>query len=98
MRDKEMDDIWNNRQYIFMIPNKVAFDNRLTIDDLRIYMLIRSFMYESPIAIMNIYNMLINVILIHKTTFKNCVKRLIENDYIEEEEKDRKICLKIKFK
>lgn len=93
-----MYEIWASRRYIFMIPDNVAFDTILTIDDLRIYMLIRAFMYETSPAIIDLYNMLINVVKIHRLTFNNCIKRLIEEGYIEEEEINGKICLKVKFK
>jgi hypothetical protein len=40
---KEMDEIWNNRQYIYSIPEKILFDTELTLNDLRIYCVVGSY-------------------------------------------------------
>jgi uncharacterized membrane protein YukC len=42
-KNKEMDEILNNRYYIYSIPENILFDADLTINELRIYFIVSSY-------------------------------------------------------
>lgn len=42
-KNKEMDEILNNRTYIYSIPENILFDADLTINELRIYFIVSSY-------------------------------------------------------
>lgn len=94
-RDEEMDEIWNNRDYIYSIPEKILFDVTLTVEDLRVYALIRSLMdfrgYISPtdreinfISFTGYFspdNKLTEALKMKEKEVIDCVNKLIEKDY-----------------
>lgn len=96
--DIEMDEIWNNRQMLFYIQEKVVFDRCLTGDDLRIYMLIQ--LSVNRITYKNVietYNQLSLGWKINKLRFNNCIHRLIRRGYIEKYEVNGKMYLKTEY-
>lgn len=81
MSDKAFNEIWKERQYIYSIPEKILFDAELTLSDLRIYCVVRSYgsMSEDFLKekLDNFY---------YESSIENSIKMLLAKRYLVEEE------------
>ena len=71
-----------HREYIYHMPETVAFDKSLSSTDLRIYMIIRSFMdARKPMYASN--NWIAEKLGVERRTIITCINRLVSKGYIE---------------
>lgn len=74
-----------HREFIYNLPETIFFDTDLTINDLRVYGVIRSFMDTRGDAYPS-NNWIARRLQIHRTTAITCINRLIGKDYIVKED------------
>lgn len=84
MSDKKFNEIWKEQQYIYSIPEKILFDAELTLSDLRIYCVVRSyegiredFLKEQKGKLENFY---------YESSIEDSIKMLLAKRYLVEEE------------
>lgn len=95
MRNEKTDNIFNNRQYLYTVPEKILLDKTLTIHDLRVYMVIRSLMDGQ------MHECLYNNYVGDKCNIDEkrglfCINKLLRKDYLSIEEIDGQRYLRIK--
>ena len=90
-----MEEIFDNRQYLYVIPEKVLFDSDLNLNDLKVYALIRSasdfYGYVSPtdrdvnfLSFMGHFspdNFLMKALNMEEKMILECINKLIDKDY-----------------
>ena len=74
-----------HREFVYNLPETIFFDTDLTINDLRVYGVIRSFMDTRGDAYPS-NNWIARRLNIHRTTAITCINRLIKKDYILKED------------
>jgi hypothetical protein len=85
-RDEEMDEIWNNRQYLYVIPEKIFFNSDLTIDDLRVFGVISSFINSRDSSTNEVYDFLKDKININEENARKSIDHLIVKVCLSEKE------------
>lgn len=73
------------RDFIYTIPSKVFHDDSLTLNDMKVYMMVRSFMDTTGNAYPS-NNWISDELKMHRVTVIRCINRLIEKGYIVREE------------
>lgn len=84
--DEEMDDIWNNRQHLYLIPEKILFNSDLTINDLRVFSVFHSFIHSMDSSTQQVFNFLKEKVNLKEETARECLKNLIEKGCLAENE------------
>lgn len=74
-----------NRDFIYTIPSKIFHDESLTFNDVKVYMMIRSFMDTTGDAYPS-NNWISRELNMHRVTVIRCINHLIERGYIVKEE------------
>lgn len=70
-----------NRDFIYTIPSKIMHDNDLSLNDIKIYMIVRSFMDTAGSCYAS-NNWIASNLRIHRTTVIECIKNLIQKTYL----------------
>lgn len=76
-----MNDSRKKRKFLYVIPEEILFDEDLTINDLRVYSLIRSFA-DSETGIYEGNNLFEEMLDVDNDKVKLSISRLIEKRYI----------------
>ena len=70
-----------NRDFLYTIPSKVMHDKTLSLNDIKVYMIVRSFMDTTGSCYAS-NNWIANNLGIHRTTVIECIKNLIQKTYL----------------
>ena len=82
-KNKEMDEILNNRTYIYSIPENILFDADLTINELRIYFIVSSYDFIKRDFVKELKGRLENYY--YEYSIDESIEILLAKDYLVEE-------------
>ncbi len=74
-----------NRDFIYTVPSKIFHDKDLTFNEVKVYMMIRSFMDTTGDAYPS-NNWIAEEFDMHRVTVIRCINRLVEKNYIVKED------------
>src|SRR3990167_9878995 len=70
-----------SRDFIYTVPSKIMHDNDLSLNDMKVYMIVRSFMDTTGSCYAS-NNWIASDLGIHRTTVIDCIKKLIKKNYL----------------
>lgn len=76
-----------NRDFIYTVPESILFDSDLTLNDLKLYMIVRSFMDTTGSAYPS-NNWIASKLGVDRSTAIRCLNRLIKKNYLVKIEKN----------